>query len=486
MTFLQQSFRPAACVAAVLASLTLRAAADGPPPPPRASASARSVFNVRDHGAVGDGKTPDTVAINRAIDACAKAGGGQVLFSPGRYLSGTVHLQSHVAVFFDAGATLIGTTNLTDYQQPTPPDFMPEAKWGKWHRGLIVGENLEDVTSAGQGVIDGNKVFDPTGEERMRGPHTIVFVNCRGFTIRDVSIVDSANYAIFFQVSDQVDVRNVKFTGGWDGVHFRGAPGHDCHDVNIIGCQFYTGDDAIAGRYWDRVVISDCILNSSCNGLRLIGPATRLIVHDCLFYGPGLQPHRTSGAARRTNMLSGIILQPGAWDKTEGLLDDVLISRVTMHNVAAPVTLWTKPGNPVGRVTVSDLSATGVYRSAMSAESWGDLPITNVVCRDVSAEFVVGGKAEQARQPVKGPGVDSRPLPAWGFYARNVEQITFEDVRLSCAKDDLRPVLMADGVGRLNLDSFKFTRVPGVTEALVSTNTGRINLRNTDLQATGP
>jgi polygalacturonase len=55
-------------------------------------------------------------------------------------------------------------------------------------------------------------------------PHTLVFVNCRRFTIRDVSFVDSANYAIFFQISDDVEVRNVKFIGGWDGVHFRGAP----------------------------------------------------------------------------------------------------------------------------------------------------------------------------------------------------------------------------------------------------------------------
>ena len=66
------------------------------------------------------------------------------------------------------------------------------------------------------------------------------------------------------------------------------------------------------------------MINSSCNGIRLIGPATRLIIHDCLFYGPGQQPHRTSGEKRRTNMLSGIILQPGAWDATRGPLDDVL------------------------------------------------------------------------------------------------------------------------------------------------------------------
>ena len=78
--------------------------------------------------------------------------------------------------------------------------------------------------------------------------------------------------------------------------------------MSIVGCQFYTGDDSIAGRYWDNVLISDCIVNSSCNGIRLIGPATHLIVHDCLFYGPGVQPHRTSN---RYNMLAGINLQPG-------------------------------------------------------------------------------------------------------------------------------------------------------------------------------
>jgi hypothetical protein len=244
--------------------------------------------------------------------------------------------------------------------------------------------------------------------------------------------------------------------------------------VNIIGCQFYTGDDSIAGRYWDNTVISDCIINSSCNGIRLIGPATRLIVNNCLFYGPGLQPHRTSREKRRTNMLSGIILQPGAWDATRGPLDDVLLANNTMSHVASPVTIWTKPGNSVGRVTVSGLNATGVYRSAISVESWAGLPVTNVVLRNVNVEFAGGGKAEQAKQPVKGPGVDARPLPAWGVYARNVERLTLEDVRLTVAQDDFRPVVFADGVQRLDLENLRFPRVPGVTEPLALTNVGSV------------
>ncbi len=436
-------------------------------------ALAANRFDVREHGATGDGLVSATVALQAAIDACALAGGGQVLFPPGRYLSGTIHLRSGVTLHLEAGATLVGTTNLTEYRQPAVPDCMPDAKWGKWHRGLIVGENLEDVGITGLGVIDGNKVFDPTGEERMRGPHTIIFVNCRRFTLRDVTIVDSANYAVFFQVSDDVEFRNVKFVGGWDGIHWRGAPDRWCDNVKILGCQFYTGDDAIAGRYWNNTVIQDCLINSSCNGIRLIVPATRLTIANNLFRGPGEQPHRTSGEKRRTNMLSGIILQPGAWDATRGLLDDVFIANNVMQHVASPVTLWIKPGNTVGKVTISGLEATGVYRAAFSAESWADEPITNVVLRGVRAEFTGGGTA-WTNSTVRGPGVDARPLLAWGFYARNVQSLTLEDVRFSLATDDLRPVIYADGLERLHLDGFKFPRVEGVTQPLLINNVGKL------------
>ncbi len=462
-------------LSAVLAGAGLTRAEENVPS--TGGAAGKHAFDVRDYGARGDGATLDTEAVNRAIATCADAGGGQVLFPPGRYVSGTIHLRSHLTLWLAAGATLAGTTNLALYQAPAVPSFMPEARWGNWHRGLLVGENAEDITIAGQGVIDGNKVFDAAGEEHMRGPHTITFANCRRFTLRDVSIVDSANYAVFFQASDDVDIRDVTITGGWDGVHFRGAPGRWCHHVNITGCRFYTGDDSIAGRYWDGVVIAGCIVNSSCNGIRLIGPARRLIVDHCLFYGPGLQPHRSSS---RSNMLSGIILQPGAWDRTQGLLDEVLLANNTMQNVASPVTLWTKPGNPVNRVTVTGLTATGVYRSALSVESWSDAPITNVVLRGASIEFSGGGQAEQAKQQVKSPGVDCRPLPAWGVYARNVEQLTLEDVRLSLASDDLRPVVMADRVQRLDLDAVRFTHVPGVSEPLVTTNAGKVLLHEMD------
>jgi polygalacturonase len=441
------------------------------------------VFDVREYGAAGNGSMLDTPAINKAIEACSAAGGGQVLLPPGKYLSGTVHLKSNVTLFLEAGATLIGTPDLDRYQYPKIPEFMPEAKWGKWHRALILGDGLENIAIAGQGVIDGNKVFDPTGEEHMRGPHTFVFVNCRNVTVRDVSFVDSANYAIFFQISDQVDIRNVKFTGGWDGVHFRGAPNRPCRDVSIIGCQFFTGDDSIAGRYWDNTLISDCIVNSSCNGIRLIGPATHLIIHDCLFYGPGVHPHRTS---ERHNMLAGINLQPGGWDATEGALDDVMISDVTMHNVSTPFHFTLKSGNTAGKIIVNRVTATGAYRAASAIESWAETRFVNVVFRDVTIEYKGGGTIEDARMKIKSPGTDARPLPAWGFHARNVQNLQFDNVRLRLDKEDLRPVLICTGVDRLTLEDFKFPILADAPEAMVLNDTRHVQLHNVDFPLIEP
>jgi hypothetical protein len=108
-----------------------------------------------------------------------------------------------------------------------------------------------------------------------------------------------------------------------------------------------------------------------------------------------------------------------------------------------------------------------------------------VVLRDAHIEFTGGGKAEQAMQPVKGPGVDARPLPSWGIYARGLEHLTVEDVRLSLAKDDLRPVLVAEQVQGLGLDAVRFPLIEGVTARLVTTNVGSVKLRNTDFESGG-
>ncbi|HZL36415.1 MAG TPA: glycosyl hydrolase family 28 protein [Tepidisphaeraceae bacterium] len=424
----------------------------------RLSVGGSSTFNVREHGALGDGKTLDTAALNKTIDACNRAGGGVVLVPAGDYLTGTVHLKSNVMLNLEAGAQLIGTPDLSQYQNFTPPGSTPLASRLHWHRALILGEGVENVAIVGRGIINGNKVFDPHGEERMRGPHAVLFGNCRNITLRDISIRDAANYAVMLEFTSDVTVHGIKITGGWDGVHFRGWKDNPCKNVSITDCQFYTGDDCIAGWYWENTLISHCIINSSCNGIRLIGPATDLIIHDCLFFGPGRNEHRTSGDKHRHNMLAGICLQPGAWDHTEGRLDGVKISDVTMHDVTTPLHLSVREGNTCGRVTIDRLTATGAYLAAASIESWAKAPLEHVTLRDVTMEFTGGAKAAPSADAVRAPGVDARPLPAWGIYARNVETLDMENVRLDLLHKDARPAMIFQKVGSLNLEGVKVPR----------------------------
>src|SRR5581483_1597235 len=284
----------------------------------RAVAIGSSTFNVRDFGAAGDGKALDTLPLNKAIQACAVAGGGRVLVPAGKYLTGTVLLKSNVTLFLDAGAEIIGTRDLDQYQNFTPPRGTHLPANPHWHRALVLADAAENVTIAGGGVINGNNVFDPGGEEHVRGPHTLLFGNCNNVTLRDISIRDSGNYAVLLEFTSHMDVRGVKITGGWDGVDFRGWKDKPCRDVSITDCQFFTGDDCVAGWYWQDTLIDHCVMNSASNGVRLFGPAKHLILHDCLFFGPGRYEWRTSGLLHHKNMAAGVCIQPSAWAPTEG------------------------------------------------------------------------------------------------------------------------------------------------------------------------
>lgn len=444
------------------------------------------VFSVRDYGAVSDGRTLDTAAINQAVDACAAAGGGRVLFPPGNYLSGTIHLKSRVELFLEAGATLIGATNLDLYHTFAATNPAPKLAVSRWHRGLIMAEDAHDIAIAGHGVIDGRHVFDPRGEERMRGPHAILLGHCRNFTLRDVLLTNAANYALLFFYSDDVTVTNATFAGGWDGVHFRGSPERWCHRVRVVNSRFYTGDDGIAGSYWREVAISNCVINSSCNGIRLIGPALDTDITRCDFFGPGLHEHRTSRDLHRTNMLAALCLQPSGWDAMPGPLDRVRISDLTIKDVTTPFHIVIRTNNTAGSLTIERVTATGAYRTACSVESWGETPFTNVVFRDVAVAFTGGGKGEDARLPLRMPGADARKLPAWGFYARGVKNLVFENVRFTCERDDARPLFIADGVERLVFDRFQCSRPAGAPDLFSLRDVGEIQLTETGFAAVKP
>lgn len=114
-----------------------------------AASPARRTFDVRAHGAAGDGKTLSTKVINTAIDDAA--GGGVACLPPGDYLSGTVAIKSNVTPYLEAGATLLGSKNLADYSMQSGPPAKGDAN----QKHLVYARDAENAGLAGPGRIDG-------------------------------------------------------------------------------------------------------------------------------------------------------------------------------------------------------------------------------------------------------------------------------------------------------------------------------------------
>ena len=138
------------------------------------------IFDIRTFGAVGDGKTVDSPAINKAIEAAAASGGGTVLFPAGTWLSFSIRLKSHVALFLSQGATILAADSplpgaTTGYKGGTYDAAEPNTAWdayqdyghNHWHNSLIWGEGINDVSITGPGLIFGKGLSYGAGPGRV-------------------------------------------------------------------------------------------------------------------------------------------------------------------------------------------------------------------------------------------------------------------------------------------------------------------------------
>ncbi len=429
-------------------------------------------FNISDFGAKGDGATLNTAAINKAIETCAEKGGGIVSVPAGTFLSGTVFMKSDVSLHLEHGAVLKGVDDLDAYTPYIPAKARLEnadPKKFSWNRALILGVGVRNVSIFGEGTVDGSHVFDPNGEEKMRGPHAILFAESRNISFSRFTVDQASNYGILaFEIENAV-FENLAFTQGWDGIHVRGGK-----QMLIRNCSFHTGDDAIAGGFWTDTVITDCEINSSCNGIRIIMPVENLQIANSRFYGPGLYPHRTSKERKRTDMLSGILIQPGGWGKQPGPLERIHIHDIEMKDVNTPLMIVLNEGNDSGEILVERLKATGIAKYAASIESWKGGVFDKIVLRDVDWEFKGHPEATVDPQKTGQPATDPRNLPCWGLFAKNIKACVLENVNLRLNGSDPRPVMRFDNVDKIRFEKVDYTGSPA-PEKIVRVNSGPID-----------
>jgi hypothetical protein len=210
-----------------------------------------------------------TDSIQYAINKCDLNGGGTVVFTKGTYLSGSIQLKSNITLQLEAGALLQGSDKYSDYRKDA----------------FIFGKDLTNITIEGDGIIDGVDCYNPRGEEGFRGPHAIRFISCKNISIKGITIKNSANYALYFRYCIDVKVDNMIIRGGHDGLHTRFGK-----NFTITACDFRTGDDAFAGNDNQDIVVTNCKINTSCNGFRM-GCYNFTVTH-CRIWGPGEYAHK--------------------------------------------------------------------------------------------------------------------------------------------------------------------------------------------------
>jgi len=223
-----------------------------------------AVFNVREYGAKGDRSSLDTAALQAAVDACHKAGGGTVLVPKGDYLSATVRLKDGVTLRLARGATLRIT---------------PEKDHYDGTRHLLTAEDASDVTVEGEGVIDGQATGDyggRWGQPKRPAFRTgvLLFHRCRDVAVRGVTIRHSDSWTLHFKRCTNVTVEDVTIRNNYRRLNSDGIDPNMCRRVRIRRCDIVAGDDCIVLKATEAepcedVVVTDCVLESAASAIKL-------------------------------------------------------------------------------------------------------------------------------------------------------------------------------------------------------------------------
>lgn len=363
-------------------------------------------YNIRDYGAVSDGRTINTAAINNAIQACARNGGGRVVIPAGGvFMSGTIWLQSHVELYLERGATLKASGDFRDYctEDDYPQNYGAHGEeWTGAH--LIVALECEDVAITGGGLIDGNvgafvteADTQHTGDiahryvwflgcrRAIRPGQTIAMVECRNVQVRDITMRNLPSWCLFLFGCDYVQVRGITVINEPVVFNTDGMDIDTCRYVTVSDCLIDTGDDAIAirnagfrlkekNRVCEYITITNCVL-AACSSVFRIGVGR----------GDPIRHIRISNiTAHRGAVLAYFCTEYGKTSRTP--MDDIHFSNISATGVARPINLTTCTGVEVRNITLSNIRC----EARASSYIWTEVPgcIRDVTLRDIDINMV--------------------------------------------------------------------------------------------------
>jgi polygalacturonase len=450
-------------------------------------------FDVRTFGATGDGKTIDSPAINKAIEAAAAIGGGTIVFPAGIYACYTIRLKSHISLFLEPGATILAAsvpdegTTTGGYDPAGPPqpwEAYQDFGHNHWPNSLIWGDGLENISIFGTGLIWGKGLSRGESTELPRvdspgvGNKAIALKNCRNVTLRDFSVMMGGHFAVLLTGVDNVLIDGLTIDTNRDGIDI-----DCCRNVRVSNCAVNSPwDDAICpkssfalgyARVTEYVTITNCYVTGAYEYGTMLDGRWKL--------GAYSQERKALGRIKCGTESNGgfrnITISNCVFDKCRGFaletvdgahIEDITVTNISMRGlVHSPIflRLGSRMRGPAGvapgimrRILLSNITSYGAvaeYPSIIAGIPGA--PIEDIKISDVYVHQIGGGTPEWAA--LMPPEAEKAypeasmfgTLPACGFFLRHARNLEFTNVEIASEKPDARPAIWADNVDGLDI-----------------------------------
>lgn len=435
-------------------------------------------FNVRDFGAKGDGKTIDSPAINKAIEAAAAQGGGMVVFPAGTYRSYSVRLKDNIELHLENGALLEAAqpTDIDGFDAPEPNEFNKFQDFGHSHfkNSLIWGIGLKNIRITGFGTISGYGLTREGSTKIGVGNKAIALRECINVDIKDITMFHCGHFALLATGVENMTLSNIKIDTNRDGFDI-----DCCRNVRISDCSVNAPwDDAIVlkasyalGRFKDteKVTITNCFVSGFDQGTMLEGTFK---TEDPQAPDHEFNTGRIKFGTESSGGFKNITISNCVFENCRGLaletvdggvMEDISITNITMRDIVnSPIflrlgaRLRSPEGTPVGAMRRIDISHVTCFdadsRFGCVISGIPGNSIEDVTMSDIRIVYKGGGTAEMAAiTPPENIQKYPEPamfgvIPSSGFFFRHVKNIVLRDVQLSSQKPDFRPIFYLEDV----------------------------------------
>ena len=443
-------------------------------------------YSIKEFGAVGDGVTLCTNAINSAIEKCAENGGGRVVIPAGVFKSGTILMKSNVELHFEMGSTLLASTDYKDFPQQPQPEFRTHLDIEGWY-ALIYAEGISNIAITGFGTIDGNGALQKGipgisqrhSDEMYGRPRSILFVSCKQVRVEGLKMISSGSWMHHYLDCEDVIVDRVE-------VYNQSNKNNDAIDID--GCRrfvlsnsiFDTDDDGITlkssgAAASEDVTITNCVVSSHCNAIKMgtgsTGGFRNISISNCI-----IKPSQSEKVIYGYHIgISGIALEI----VDGGVMEGVAISNIVIEGTNCPLFIRlgnrarkhteTAPEPPVGKIRNITISNIVAYNTGNFSNSITGIPghyVENVPIDNVQFFNKGGlndGKYKATHKDV--PELEKRypeasnwgNLPSSVLFLRHVKGLSINNLMFGSIQEDPRIPVIAVDVERFRLGKSIFS-----------------------------